>query len=179
MKTRDLLEQTQRRRSKEELAAEKAAPGYWRVEARNELNALVRKFGGTTREKAMLGHDPRIFLSERETSVLVSGDGSLTLHRDKRARGLLLAIGRFLLEQAQQGRNVIIGTWASAGSSKKAYSAEGNITDPPNMDDIMLRLNDAARLEETLHWLNGLGERGEKMPARFNLRFSIYDPSVR
>jgi hypothetical protein len=177
VKVSELTEQLQRRRSKEELEALKQAPDYWKTELRKELNALVKRYGASSKELAKQ-ESHHILRAEREVFVLASGEGSVTLHRDKRARALLLAIGKLLYRQAEQGRKVIIGFWAATGPSLRSYSLEGAIKEPPSMDDIALRLNDASRLEETIKWLHDIGERGEKLPVRFTLRFSIVNPEV-
>lgn len=169
MKVSDITEQLRRRRSPEEIAAQRAAPGYWKGSVRDEFNAILKKYGATSRETAR-GDDATLNF-ERQVNVLVSGQDSMTLHRDKRARALLVAIGKWLLQKAKDGYGVSVGFWGFKGR------ADAGLVKPDHaLESVMRQLNDATRIEPSMDWLNSIGDRGEKLPVRFDLRMSITKP---
>ena len=170
MKLTDIAEQLQRRKSPEELAAVKAAPDYWKKVARKEFNDLINKFGATSREKDARKIDDRTLSFDRDIAVLVSGENSLTLHRDKRARALLMAIAKWLVGQKKQGRQVSISYWGVQDSVANGQFGEDDVQKAHHL------LVDLSRIEQTIDWLKQIGERGEKLPLKMDLRFTIELP---
>ncbi len=170
MKVRELTEQLQRRKSPEELAAMKAEPDYWKKEVRKELNAIINKYGATSKETGNKV-DPSRLNFDRDISVLITGANSLALHRDVRAAALVKAIAKWLHGYAQKDHNVLFYYYGGVTSRLFDHGAK--------FEDVLAAVNDAARIKDTADWLHKSGERGEKMPLRFNLRFQIRKPGVR
>ena len=167
MKVRELTEQLQRRKSPEELAAMKADPDYWKKGVRKEFNDLLKKYGATSRETGTKVSPDRLNF-DRDISVLVTGENSIALHRDTRAVALVKAVAKWLHGYTQKDHNVLVHYYAGAGSRVFQRDAK--------LEDILASVEDAARVKETAEWLKQNGERGEKMPLRFNLRFQIRKP---
>lgn len=170
MRLTDITEQLQRRKSPEELAALKAAPGYWKVGVRKEFNDLINKFGATSRENDKRKVDDATLNFDRNITVLVSGPTSLALHRDKRARALLTAIAKWLVAQTEKGRDVSIAYWGAQYGVIPARVPKGDAQKAHHL------LTDLSRIEHTIDWLKQLGERGEKLPLKMDLRFTIALP---
>lgn len=170
MKVYELTEQLQKRKSPEELAAVKAAPDYWKTVARKEFNAIIKKFGATSREKYNRTQSDNSLRFDRDIAVLVSGANSLTLHRDTRAHALLLAIAKWLVAQKKQGRQVTIAYWGVQDNVANGQFGEDDLNKAHHL------LVDLSRIEQTIDWLRQIGERGEKLPLKMDLRFTIELP---
>ena len=172
MKVKELTEQRQRRRSPEELVALKTAPDYWKVGVRKELNDLLKKFGATSRETAgAAAADKQTINFHRSISVLASEEGSLTLHRDKRARALLMALAKWLKGKVDSGYYVSVGHWGYP-----ALISSTGLKKTDSLEEVMRQLNDATRIDQIMDWLHQRGESGEKDPVKFDLRMSMAQP---
>ena len=167
MKVRELTEQLQRRKSPEGLAAMKAAPDYWKKGIRAELNALLKKYGATSKERNLRPDAESTSLPfYRDISVLVSSEESLFLPRDKRAVALVDAIAKWLHGLTKRGFHVQVFYFASI------YS-RADFEEDANLDDVLLAVKDNTRVTDTINALRHYGERGQKGPLRFAARFKI------
>lgn len=105
MKTSELLEQTYRRRSAEEIAAEKNAPDYWRKELRKEHSNLIKKFGGKPRNPQSFDKfDPRRATFNKDVLFFTEADEMLPA--DKRAIGYVKALAKLYHRLVQEGYSV-------------------------------------------------------------------------
>lgn len=170
MKVKELTEQHQRRRSPEELAAMKAAPDYWKVGVRKEFNDLLKKFGATSRETAGNPGDKQTINFHRSISVF-EFEGRLTLHRDKRARALIMALAKWLKSKVDAGYYVSVGHWGSP-----ALISSTGLKKTDSLEEVMRQLNEATRIDQIIDLLRQRGESGEKDPIRFDLRMSMTQP---
>lgn len=143
----------------------KAAPDYWKKGIRKQFNDILKKYGATSREKDSAGALAWSLQFTRDIAVLVSGPTSLMPHRDVRAVALLKALSKWLHGLTQEGYTVKAYYMPVGGSQDFGKSSTAN--------QIHLVLKDAARVEDNIDWLKTRGERGEKMPICFNLKFTV------
>lgn len=148
----------------------KAAPDYWKKEVRQEFNGLLKKFGATSREKRNKNDGDNILTFERDVTVLVSGANSLTLHRNKRAKALLMAVAKWLVTQKAKGREVSVPYWGMQYGTVHGRVPEGDL------EKALHLITDLTRVDQTIEWLGSIGERGEKLPLKFDLSFTIELP---
>lgn len=146
MKTSELLEQIYKRRPPEVIAAEKAAPGYWRTLLRKEFNATVRKFGGTVQRPLMMGKDDNIAFLGGNIFVLADGPGTL-VGRDRRARGLAHTLTRMVERLAKEGYTVGISRW------NQPFSV-GKVTHDTPRHTIEMEMRDAMRVEDAINHIH-------------------------
>ena len=167
MKVRELTEQIQRRKSSEELAAAKAAPDYWKKGVRAEFNAILKKYGATSKERNLRPDVESTSLPfYRDISVLVTSENSVTLPRDKRAVALVDVIAKWLHGLTKRGFRVRVFYFASI------YSG-ADFEEDANLDDVLLAVKDNTRVMDTINTMRSHGERGQKGPLRFDIRFKI------
>lgn len=171
MKLIDITEQIYKRRPPEVIAAEKAAPGYWKVGARKEFNDLVKMYGGISKETGGNSGEARTLNFHRTITVLVSGADSLTIHRDKRASALLVAIAKWLKSKADAGYYVTIGHWGHP-----AVLTSSHLKKTDSLEEVVRQVREVTRVDQLIDWLHQRGESGEKQPVRFDLRMSISQP---
>jgi len=105
VKTAELIEQKQVRRSPEERAKDKEAPDYWRKELRKEFNGIVNKFGGTIKPETFSKYNTGVAHIGGDLIVRASGPSTL-LSTDRRATGLLKALSRWAHGLVQSGHQV-------------------------------------------------------------------------
>lgn len=165
MKVNELTEQLQRRKSPEELAAMKAAPGYWRGVLRKEFNALVRKYGGTVIKAGPMGDNDDVAHMGGDIFVMADGESHL-LGRDHRARGLVHAVARLIERLAKEGYVVGVARWS------RPYSMAKVTHDTPR-HQIEMEVRDAARVEDSINYLQATTNLGHKRPVVFNLRLVV------
>ncbi len=170
MKLIDITEQLQRRKSPEELAAMKAAPDYWKVGARKEFNDIIKKYGAISRETGGGSSEARTPNFHRTITVLVSGDNSLTLHRDKRAQMLLTAIAKWLKSKVDAGYYVTVGHWGYP-----TVQSSNHLKKTDSLEEIVRQIHEAVRIDQVIDWLHKL-RNSEKTPIKFDLRMSVSQP---
>lgn len=139
----------------------------WKREVRKEFNSILAKYGTHTKEVAKQ-FDPEILNVRREIFVNSADAGSFSIHRDKRAKGLLLSIAKFLHRQPQMGRSVFINYFDLQHTGLNANKST-------SLDQIIQALNDQVRIDEIIDFNNRINVNPENVPIMFVVNFKIYN----
>lgn len=161
MKICDIFEA---RTSKEELeAAKNLQPDYWKKGIRKEFNDILKKFGATSKETSGRYQGSHYIFFDREVNVSVSGEGDITIHRDKRAAGIILAVAKWL--HGLLGRDFHVKI-LQHGDSKKPLDKSATL------EEIHTQLKQQVGLERWIARMQRI-PNGDQKPLRFDLRFLV------